>query len=154
MRVNFRCEDKLYEELSARSQLENKTITDLMKEAIVEYLYKDTNIQNELLGCIEQINSNVNKANKQFNLFYSMYIYFLNYFFSCNIKEMNQWCTETDRGKDRRSWSKDSKDIYMRQIDEGKATTESFIKSFINNPMARKAMDIHFANVLEEDVNS
>ena len=62
-RANVAADGTLVRELNnairAKAQLENTTVTDLIRRAICEYLNRDINVSNEILGTLEQINKNV-----------------------------------------------------------------------------------------------
>ena len=89
--IGIKVDKDLHEAIKAKAQLERMNVSDLLRRAIVEYLNKDINVSNEILGTMEQINKNVKKCNDQYVLFHSLFLHFLKYYFAINKSEMDKW---------------------------------------------------------------
>lgn len=77
--LTIRINEELVTQIKLKSELDNITQAELITRAITEYLYKDINIQNELLGMLTQTNKNVKKCHDEYNLFYAFMIECIKY---------------------------------------------------------------------------
>ena len=57
--IGIKVDSDLHEAIKAKAQLEQMNVSDLLRRAIVEYMNRDINVSNEILGTLEQINKNV-----------------------------------------------------------------------------------------------
>lgn len=152
--ITFKCDDNFYKEVYARAELDRSTVTELIKKSITEYLYKDVNIQNELLGALEQTQSNIKTVKDEFSLFYSLFVYYLKYYFALSRKELDTWRTQEDIGKDTKLLSENSKYIFKQNLEKGEETKEKFLNAFKKqSPRMRNLIDVLMAGCLEEEKN-
>ncbi len=89
--IGIKVDKDLHEAIKAKAQLENMSVSDLFRRAIVEYLNRDINVSNEILGTLEQINKNVKNCNDKQMLYHSLFLHFLKYFFAINKSEIDKW---------------------------------------------------------------
>jgi division protein CdvB (Snf7/Vps24/ESCRT-III family) len=68
--IGIKVDGDLHEAIKAKAQLEQMSVSDLLRRAIVEYMNRDINVSNEILGTLEQLNKNVKKCNDQYVLFH------------------------------------------------------------------------------------
>ena len=74
--IGIKVDRELHEAIKAKAQLEQMNVSDLLRRAIVEYLNRDINVSNEILGTLEQINKNVKSCNDRYVLFHSLFLHF------------------------------------------------------------------------------
>lgn len=79
--ISVRLEENILNDIQNKALLENSTSPKIIHKAIQEYIYKDINIQNELLGTLEQINANLKTCINNDELFEAFFIHYLKYFF-------------------------------------------------------------------------
>ncbi|MCQ2596554.1 MAG: hypothetical protein MJ181_01790 [Treponema sp.] len=149
--ITFRCNETFYKELEVRANLDSCTISDLIKKAVIEYLKKDLNIQNELLGTITQNNSSLKKIMNENKMYHSIFIFYLKYFFATTQSVFDSWRIPEDKGKPIADSSNASKKIYKDQLEKGQYAVDRFIEQFQKeNPQVRNLIDILIANCIEE----
>lgn len=90
IQVSFKINRELNKVLEKKAKLEQVTKTDLCQKALENELYKDTNIQNELLGATQAIIKNQKRLEKKFDVYSTMFIYFLKYFFTAHSVEFEK----------------------------------------------------------------
>ncbi len=89
--IGIKVDKDMHDAIKAKAQLEKMSVSDLFRRAVVEYLNKDINVSNEILGTMEQINKNIKKCNDQYVLFHSLFLHFLKYYFAIEKSEMDKW---------------------------------------------------------------
>lgn len=90
VQVSFKINRELNKVLEQKAKLEQMTKTNLCEIALEKELYKDVNIQNELLGSNQEIIKTINRLEKKFDVYTSMFIYFLKFFFTAHKEEFNR----------------------------------------------------------------
>lgn len=133
--IGFKADDELNNTIKAKAKLENITVTDLLRRAVTEYLYKDINVQNELLGTLEQINKNIKKTNDQYSVFHSLFLHYLKYFFAVNKSEMDKWKSPNNN-------QQETIQIQTKIMETGGDYRDKFVSSF-------KKENTHIQNLIE-----
>ena len=98
--LTLRLDDDLINAIKAKANLEHGTVTDLVKRAIVSYMNADLNIQNEILGSLEQVSKNIKKTNQNYAVFHALFLQYLKYFFAFNKSELDKWVAPSGNPKD------------------------------------------------------
>ena len=148
--ITFRCNDPLYKELENRANIDSCTITDLIKKAVVEYLRKDLNIQNELLGTLTQNNVSLKKIMNENKMYHSVFMFFLKYFFASTQDIFDSWRVPEEKNLPIADAPKSWK-LYKEKLDKGKTGVENFVEAFqVENPQIRNLIDVLIANCIEE----
>lgn len=80
---------------------------ELIRRALKEYLYKDSNISNELLSIVQGLKKDLESQKRRLELHSSMFLYYLRFFFAFNediIKDIPNEMRKQffDRGEKRR----------------------------------------------------
>ena len=57
---------------------------ELIRRALKEYLYKDSNISNELLSTVQGLKKDLESQKRRLELHSSMFLYYLRFFFAFN----------------------------------------------------------------------
>ena len=144
--IAIRLDDDLLNAVKARASLEHGTVTDLVKRAIISYMNADMNIQNEILGYLEQVNKSVKTNNQNYAVFYSLFFEYLTYFFAFNISEFEKW-SSSDNDKEK------TIAIRKKQIEKGERFRNDFKDRFTHNSRnLRRVIENLFADCLVEDV--
>ena len=146
--IGIKVDRELNNAIRAKAQLENTTVTDLIRRAICEYLNRDINVSNEILGTLEQINKNVKNCNDEYVLFHSLFLHFLKYFFAIHKSELDKWVSP-DGNK--------ANTIALRNniMNTGAGYRDLFVSNFENeNKHLRKLFDSMLLNFMTESVSS
>ena len=117
IQVSFKINRELNKVLEKKARLEQVTKTDLCQKALENELYKDTNIQNELLGSTQAIIKNQKRLEKKFDVYSTMFIYFLKYFFTAHkIEFENSKSSSFEIGEERKNKFIDNFKLENRQM--------------------------------------
>lgn len=144
--ITIRLDDDLINAVKAKANLEHGTVTDLVKRAIVSYMNADINIQNEILGSIEQINKNVKKSNDNYALFHALFLQYLKYFFAFNKSELDKWVAPGGN-------SKDTIALREKNMAIGEKYRDTFIRNFPKDSRnLNRLIEQMFSDCLLEDV--
>ncbi len=144
--IGFKVDKDLHDAIRAKSEFENTTVTDLIKRAVVEYLNKDINVSNEILGTLEQINKNIKKCNDQYSVFHSLFLHYLKYYFAINKVEIDKWVSPDGN---------QSNTIALRNniMKSGESYRDLFVQNFSKeNKHLRKLIEILLLDYMTEPV--
>lgn len=146
--IGIKVDGDLHEAIKAKAQLEQMSVSDLLRRAIVEYMNRDINVSNEILGTLEQLNKNVKKCNDQYVLFHSLFLHFLKYFFAINKSEMDKWKSPDGNRENTLA-------VRNTIMKTGAEYRDSFVKNFRNeNIHLRKLIDSMLLDFMTEPFSS
>lgn len=90
VQISFKINKELLKALETKCRAEQITKTEMCAIALEKELYKDVNLYNELLGTSQEIIRIQNRIEKKFDIYSSMFVYFLKYFFTAHMAELNK----------------------------------------------------------------
>lgn len=146
--IGIKVDSDLHEAIKAKAQLEQMNVSDLLRRAIVEYMNRDINVSNEILGTLEQINKNVKSCNDRYVLFHSLFLHFLKYYFAISKSELDKWVSPDHKKENT---------LIMRNniMSKGAEYRDSFVDNFRNeNKHLRSLIDKMLLELTTEPVSS
>lgn len=146
--IGIKVDSDLHEAIKAKAQLEQMSVSDLLRRAIVEYMNRDLNVSNEILGTLEQINKNVKDCNDHYVLFHSLFLHFLKYYFAISKSELDKWVSPDHKKENT---------LIMRNniMSKGAEYRDSFIENFKSeNKHLRSKVDRLLLDFMTEPASS
>lgn len=146
--IGIKVDGDLHEAIKAKAAMEKMSVSDLLRRSVVEYLNRDINVSNEILGTMEQINKNVKKCNDQYVLFHSLFLHYLKYFFAVNKSEIDRWVSPDHKKENT---------IAMRNniMNKGAEFRDLFVENFCSeNKHLRKLIDTLLLDFMTESTSS
>lgn len=113
---------------------------ELIRRALKEYLYKDSNISNELLSSVQGLKKDLESQKRRLELHSNMFLYYLRFFFAFNedvIKDIPNEMRKQffDRGERRRD---DFINLFRNQKISRTNYLELLLGEFLADPVENK----------------
>lgn len=113
---------------------------ELIRRALKEYLYKDSNISNELLSSVQGLKKDLESQKRRLELHSNMFLYYLRFFFAFNediIKDIPNEMRKQffDRGERRRD---DFINLFRNQKISRTNYLELLLGEFLAGPVENK----------------
>lgn len=82
IQILIRVNEKIKKQIKAQAAFQNISISDFIRNAIVDYLAKDVNWQGQLQGTINALHNDIRKAIKNIDLFSSLWLTWTEFYFA------------------------------------------------------------------------
>jgi|GEM_PF-6839460 len=136
-KFSIKLDEHLLLEIKNKALLEGCNPSELIRSAITEYLTRDINIHSQELGAIESLRSDIKSIDKKLDLFSSLWIYWLRFYF-CYVPQF-------------KPQSQEAEDTFFAKGEKMKEDMLSnFKKSFKNSP---RLIEILLADYLVKEVD-
>ena len=151
-RLSLRLDEKFLQDIKNKAMLENITVTDLILRSVSEYVYKDVNIQNELLGTLEQINANLKVCMNNDEFFESFFIHYLKYFFVIYNETISKVRAVDDNSTDIFKETEGTKQLRLLARKKGAVQRDECLSNFKGNTVhLKKICESLLADTLLEE---
>lgn len=111
---NMRITDDLRKKIEAKARSEGISLSEAVRTALTDYLHRDVNIYNGILGTLSSLEKDMERLQRQLELHSNLFVYYLRFFFAFEGKEIE-------------GIPKDSRKQFF---DKGERRRDDFIKLF------------------------
>lgn len=140
---HMRLNKELKKKIEAKAASEGMSLSEAVRSSLNDYLHKDVNINNEILGHLTSLETEIEQLTRRQELHSNVFIYFLRFFFAFSGKEIEQVPKEMrkqffDKGEKRRD---DFIKLFKSQVSNHTNIFEMMLGDLITEPDNGKEKD-------------